>query len=276
MGAVFNENTSGGGFGGFPVFGGGYGGGFGGDGLGLIALLALLGGRGFGRDGSGGGGGGGDSNAAVIAALSALTNRDNDDGCCEQIALMSKLASIEGLIPSVGQDLQLAMQQVLAGLTAQNTSNTQHVSSQIGQLQLGQLVQSNAIQSAICGVDTNIDRSTTTVTNAICASEARITDLITQNLLDQARADNVVLANKLAEERSEGRRDRDRSALEITMIQNQNAVAVNNIESRNRFDRLEGLIFDTVQNIRATNQAINIGAGTQTANPLNTNTNVKT
>jgi len=43
-----------------------------------------------------------------------------------------------------------------------------------------------------------------------------------------------------------------------------------------QFNNLSSLLLDAVQNIRATNQAINIGAGTQTANPLNTNTNVRT
>jgi hypothetical protein len=277
MANVFNDSAVGGGYGGGVPFGipafGGFGGG--GDGLGIIALLALLGGRGFGRDGGDNcDRSGGDSNAAVIAALSALNNR-NDDDCCEITALMSKLASIEGAIPAVGSSLQLALANLAAGLTAQNNTNTQTVTTQLGQLQLGQLVQSNAIQNAIAGVDTNVDRSTTLITNAIGASEARLANLINDNTIQDLRDKVVIQANQLAEERSERNRDRDRHGVEVTTIvnQQQNAIQFQKIENDN--ERFRNLLLDLVQVNRATNQAINIGAGTQTANPLNSQTNVK-
>jgi len=41
------------------------------------------------------------------------------------------------------------------------------------------------------------------------------------------------------------------------------------------FDRLYCLLNEATQNIRATNQAINIGGGSLTANPTNTNTNTR-
>ena len=42
-----------------------------------------------------------------------------------------------------------------------------------------------------------------------------------------------------------------------------------------QFDRLTGYIASLAQNIQSTNQAINVGSGTQTANPLNTNTQIR-
>lgn len=44
-------------------------------------------------------------------------------------------------------------------------------------------------------------------------------------------------------------------------------------QQQNQFDRLYHVMSDLSQGIRATNQAINIGAGTQTATPTNTSTN---
>jgi len=44
-------------------------------------------------------------------------------------------------------------------------------------------------------------------------------------------------------------------------------------QTQGHFDRLYHMLNDAAQNIRATNQAINIGAGTQTASPVNTSTN---
>lgn len=285
MASVFSDTAnvggfSGGGFGGGIPFGvpvGGYAGGLGGDGLGLIALLALLGGRGFGRDGdSCHRGGDGDGNAATIAALSALVqNRNNDDDCCESLAVLSKLASIEGAIPAVGSQIQLALANLAAGLTAQNNTNTQTVTNQLGQIQLGQLVQSNAIQKAIADVDTNVDRTAATVINTVRDDGNATRALITANVIQDLRDDKVILANELAECRNERNRDRDRNGIEINMLQNQQQAQLQFQDQRNEFDKLRGLLLETVQLNRATNQAINIGAGTQTASPVNTQSNVR-
>ena len=89
----------------------------------------------------------------------------------------------------------------------------------------------------------------------------------TQRLLGE-RQDQI---NELL---AEGRRRDDRHGIEINMnnTQNQNqlqfqaqAQALNNISTG---------VMAALQNIQATNQAINIG-GLQTANPTNTNTNVR-
>lgn len=263
MANVFNDSAVGGGASGFgfPMgfAGGGWGGG--GDGIGLIALLALLGGGNF-----GGRRGGGDDccedNTALLGAIAALIN--NSDGNADTAAILSKLASLEGSIPAVGSQLQLA----LAGLSA-------NLTSQLNSIQVGQLIQSNAIQKEICDVDTNVDRSTTLVTNAIGASEARLALLINGNTIQDLRDDKVILSNKLAEERSERNRDHDRHGIEITTIvnQQQNNQMFQKLENDNA--RFHGMILELLQVNRATNQAINIGAGTQTANPLNSQTNVK-
>jgi hypothetical protein len=289
MGAVFNENTSGG-FGGFPAFGG-FGGGYGGgDGLGLIALLALLGGRGFGRDGDNCGKDGGDSNAAVIAALSALNNRNNDNDCCEITALMSKLASIEGAIPAVGSSLQLALANLAAGLTAQNNTNTQTVTSQLGQIQLGQLVQANALQKAIGDVDTNVDRVGAAVINTVRDDGNTTRALITTNVIQGLRDDKIILANENAELRHDQRHNEHRRELDgirINIENNNLAIAQQAQFQRQRqedqdnqrirfdFERLNSRldIIDS-QFARATNNSVNVGnsgaIGTsQTANPTN-------
>lgn len=296
MATVFNESASGGGMGTFGVpayggFGGGYGGG---DGLGIIALLALLGGRGFGRDndcGHGHGRDGGDSNAAVIAALSALTNRGGDDNCCESIAVLSKLASIEGAIPAVGSQLQIALANLAAGLTAQNNSNTQTVTNQLGQIQIGQLVQSNALQKAICDVDTNVDRVGAAVINTVRDDGNATRALITSNVIDGLRDDKVILANEIAELRHDHRHAEHRRELDgirINIENNNLAVAAQaQFQQQRQADlNFQKTQFDndclrrslselTLQVARATNSNVivgntgAVGTGTQTANPTN-------
>jgi hypothetical protein len=228
--------------------------------LSTVLLLSALGGNGLGGNHK-------DcvDQASINGLLAALNNN----------SVLGKLGSIEAAIPYNEAQVQLALAGQMASITQQNTDNTQHLGTQLGQIQLGQLVQSNAIQNAIAGVDTNVDRSTTTVTNAINASENRLANLFTENVIQGLRDDKVILSNQLAEERAERNRDRDRSVLEITMIQNSQQVSLQNQENKFEFERMRNLIYDTVQSIRATNQAINIGAGTLTSTPTNTNTNVK-
>lgn len=289
----FSGGGFGGGFGGIP-FGvpvGGFGGGFGGgDGLGLIALLALLGGRGFGRDGDCDKNGG-DSNAAVIAALSAITNRNNDDDCCESLAVLSKLASIEGAIPAVGSQIQLALANLAAGLTAQNNTNTQTVTNQLGQIQLGQLVQSNAIQKAVADVDTNVDRVGASIINTVRDDGNATRALITANVIQDLRDDKIILANENAELRHDQRHHehrRELDGLRINIENNNLAIAQqaqfqrqrqeddDNRNIRFEFERLRNHlnIIDS-QFAKATNSNVIVGntgastTGAQTASPTN-------
>jgi hypothetical protein len=300
-GLPFGGGGFGGGFGvpfGVPVgVGGGYSGG--GDGIGLIALLALLGGRGFGGGHDHGHGcrddrSGGDSNAAVIAALSALNNRNDrdDDNCCESLAVLSKLASLEGAIPAVGSQIQLALANLAAGLTAQNNSNTQTVTTQLGQIQIGQLVQANALQKAIGDVDTNVDRVGAAVINTIRDDGNATRALITENVINGLRDDKVILANEVVELRHEHRHSehrRELDAIRINIENNNLAVAaqaqfqqqrqtdLDNQRTRYDFERLHNeLNIIGSQFARATNNSVNVGnsgaIGTsQTANPTNVN-----
>jgi len=305
MALVNNESASiggfGGGFGGMP-FGvpvGGIGGGFGGGGLDALVLLALLGGRGFGRDGGGdhchdgGGRGGSDQTAALATVIAALNDRNDSSNCeCVLTAILSKLGSVEGQIPAVGAELQLALQGAVASLTAQGNANAAALTIQLNQLQLGQLVQSNAIQTAIAGVDTNVDRQGSETRAAIAASEARIANLITENVIQGLRDDKIILANEVTELRhdhrhAESRRELDGIRINIentntaiaaqAQAQQQTQAQLQFQKSQFDFERLHNRldIIDS-QFARATNNSVNVGnsgaIGTsQTANPTNVN-----
>lgn len=308
MATVFQDQV-GGGFGGagsafasggygvpFGIPMGGFGGGFGGgDGLGLIALLALLGGRGFGRDHDHcKDGGNGDGNAATIAALSALISNRNEGGldCAGITALMAKMASIEGAIPAASCDLQLALQSAVAGLTGQNTANTNSLANLINQVQLGQLVQSNAIQSAIAGVDTNVDRTGAQIVTAVNADGNQTRALITANRISELESKNIILANEVSELRSDARHNDNRREVEglrVTIENNNQAIAAQaQLQAQNqqqlqfqqsRFDneRLLSRFNElNLQIARATNSNVIVGntgaVGTsQTASPTNVN-----
>jgi hypothetical protein len=46
-------------------------------------------------------------------------------------------------------------------------------------------------------------------------------------------------------------------------------------QQQTQYNQLANLIWGLGQQIRSTNEAINVGSGTLTANPMNTNTNIR-
>lgn len=62
--------------------------------------------------------------------------------------------------------------------------------------------------------------------------------------------------------------------VEVTTTNNINQMQQQQ-QQQSQFNQLAGLIYGLGQQIRSTNEAINVGSGTQTANPTNTNTNIR-
>ena len=46
-------------------------------------------------------------------------------------------------------------------------------------------------------------------------------------------------------------------------------------QQQQQWGQLYNMLWGIAQNIQSTNSAINVGSGTQTANPANTNTNIR-
>lgn len=62
--------------------------------------------------------------------------------------------------------------------------------------------------------------------------------------------------------------------IEVTTTNNINQMQQQQ-QQQQQFGQLASLIYGLGQQIRSTNEAINVGSGTQTANPVNTNTNIR-
>jgi hypothetical protein len=233
-----------------------------------LLLLSALGGNGLGNR----------KDCVDNAALNGLRDGLNNN------AILSTLGDIKSSIPMSVCEVNLAM----AGQTDQITRTVTNGQTALMQgqaaLQLAEATSTAAIQANICNtsqnllagqaaINTNIDRTGMSIINAIRDDGNATRALITAQAIQDLRDKHLIATNELAELRSERNRDRDRHGLEITMVQSNNQVALQNQETKFEFERMRNLMFDTVQSVRATNSAINIGAGTLTSNPTNTNTN---
>jgi len=234
----------------------GFGGGNSGGGIlsGLI-LGALLGNN---RGGLLGGGNGNGADVVTQADLNAQA-----------------LGDIKASIPFNEAQVQLALAGSSAGINAQANANTNVIQMQLTQAALNAANIAALISRDIASVDTNVDRSAAATQSAIHADGEATRALITANTIAELNQRLTVAQLEASELRANNARDRDRHGVEITMTNNQNQNQLQFQEQRQSQSQLLGLIASMSQNINATNQAINIGSGRQTANPDNNNTNVR-
>jgi hypothetical protein len=238
----------------YPMVGGGYGCndgfGFGGGAGGGLLLGALLG-RGLFNHGDGYGHHGGDHNCerAVFDA-----------------SILSKLGTIEGQVPLVGAQTQTAIA-TSTGLINTNAlqvalSNQQQISATAfaNQAQLSGVkdaVQTGTFATAI-GIRDDGDKTRALITaNENAALNRQLGVLETTLLLERHRNNGLV----------------DHNSLVIQNTNTANALQQQQQQQGFQVSRLLDMIHCCDQNIRATNQAINIGSGAQVATPNNTSTN---
>lgn len=266
----------------FLATGGGNEGGFGlGGAFGGLALGALLGrGNLFGNGGDYGYGYGG---RGVVDNVSGLNNIQS---AIDTSAILTNLADIKAAVPLAEAQVQLA----LAGSTGEIRS---HLGAVENQLVSGQAVINKNISDAIAAslasqnnINLNVLQNGTAnlmatkdsqyaVTVAIKEDGEKTRALITANQISELQRLAAERQDEIIELRNSAARDRDRNAIEINMINNQNQNQLQFQQQAQVLTSLHGGLVDALQSIRATNQAINIGAGTQVANPTNTNTNVR-
>lgn len=231
-----------------------------GGGLGLVALLALLG-----RNNGGVFGGNGDGGSAV----NQLTLGQ----------IQSTLGDIKAAVPLAEAQVQLALAGAQHDINANVNDHAQTLNSGISQTQLqvnqlaaqlGDKVDSGFAANAIATLQAQYN-----VTQAVNSDGDKTRALIQS--IDKQNDSRLITsqANEIVELRQEQRRQGDRHGIEIQMTNNQNQNQLQFQAQQQVLGTLANGLVDAIQSIRATNQAINIGAGTQTANPTNTNTNVR-
>ncbi|AYN30018.1 hypothetical protein D8682_25380 [Buttiauxella sp. 3AFRM03] len=227
--------------------------GFGGGGMGGGLLIGALLGRGLFNHGGEGNWGG----------------HRGGEGCERPVfdaAILSKLGTIEGQVPLVGSQTQTA----IAMSTGQITTNALQVA-------LGQAGQNTAIalanQNQVAGVKDSVQAGTFATAIGIRDDGDKTRALIQLNETAALNRQLGVLETTLLLERHGRGFDRDHHSLVIQNTNTANAMQQQQQAQGFQVNRLFDMMHCCDQNIRATNQAINIGAGTQTATPTNTSTN---
>jgi hypothetical protein len=239
---------------------GGLGFGSGGGLIGGLILGSLL------RNGQGGGlFGGGEGGGAASAVTGQAT---------ANMQLMQSIGQVDKAV-AVGQAAMEASQaNQTIGLTNQFNSTTASLATRVDGVK--EAVNANAVtlMQQLNQVNTNMLQGFNNTERAITAdgttTRALIIQQYEQNLTRQLTDANA----EIIELRGDRRLQDATNGINVTNTNNINQMQQQS-QQQQQYGQLANMIWGLGQSIRSTNEAINVGSGTLTANPANTNTNIR-
>ena len=220
-------------------------------------------------------GGGGDAAAGAVATQAGVQSVVN------QSAIQQELADIKAAVPLAEAQLQATLGTTQNALQ-QSIYNAQTVTQagfaaqvqNLNQIENNILRDTTTINQNIAAVDRNLAVQTGVITQAISNDGEKTRALITSQYeatlnrqLSDANAQIIALQNK--QEIASATR-----GVEVNTTNNINQMQQQQ-QQQQQWNQLYGVLGALAQNIRSTNEAINVGTGTLTANPVNTNTNIR-
>lgn len=211
---------------------------------------------------------GGDGNAAAAAALRSPPEQTQ--------ANMDLMGAISGV------DKAVAVSQ--AAIENSNSMQTNMLSGQLSQVAQATVSQITGVKEAVNAGTMVLAQQLNGVEKSIMENRYELSRDI-QNDGDKTRAlltsQYEASLNRMITDANarvvalETRRDHDDRArgVEVTTTNNINQLQQQQ-QQQQQFSQLANLIWGLGQSIRSANGAINVGSGTQTASPTNTNTNI--
>lgn len=243
--------------------------------------IDMIGGRGFGGFANGGDGLGGGLLLGLLLGRGGNLfgnegyNRNNysHGECITQSDLNGQtLGDIKAAVPLAEAQVQLALAGMQASLAAQATADTQYLSQQNNTLALQQCNSFAGVQRDIANVDTNVDRQSTAIQQAIYKDGEATRELITRNRIADLEQQLTVSQLRESEQRAVTREQNNSHNMTVTVNQ---AQAQQQQQMQLLQWQLNQLCGGISQMARATNSTVQVGntgaatAGAQTANPTN-------
>ncbi len=251
---------------GMMMSGGDGGLGFGGGGglIGGLILGSLL--RQGGNGGLFGGNNGGDGAAAVL--------RSPPEQVAANMSLMQSIGAVDKAVAVSTAAMEASQAQQSASLVNQFNSTTASLATRIDGTKEAVNANAMVLSQQLNGVQSSVDKNAWAVTTAISADGDKTRALIVQQYEATLNRQLSEANNALAELRSDARLAERTRGIEVTTTNNINQMQQQQ-QQQTQYGQLANLIWGLGQQIRSTNEAINVGSGTQTANPANTNTNIR-
>jgi len=242
---------------------GGLGFGSGGGLIGGLILGSLL------RQGNGGLFGGGTDGGAAAAAL-----RSPPEQAAANMALMQSIGQVDKSVAVASAAMEASQAQQSLGLTNQFNATTGSLATRLDGVKDAVNGNSVALMQQLNQVNTQVMQTANDTQTAVYNDGDKTRALIVAQYeaalnrqLSDANAAVIALQTRFENaERSRG--------IEVTTTNNINQMQ-QQTQQQQQYGQLYNALWALAQNIQNTNSAINVGSGTQTANPLNTNTNIR-
>jgi hypothetical protein len=244
--------------------GGGFDGGFGGGGLiGGLILGSLLRNNGnlFGNNGGPEGFGG------AVLRNPPEQNQANMD-------LMQSIGAVDKAVAVGTAAMEASQAAQSASIVGQFNAVTGSLATRIDGTKEAVNAGTMILAQQLNGVQSSVDKNAWAITTAISNDGDKTRALITQQYEASLNRQLSEANNALAELRSDARLAERSRGIEVTTTNNINQMQQQQ-QQQAQYGQLANLIWGLGQQIRSTNEAINVGSGTLTANPANTNTNIR-
>jgi hypothetical protein len=254
-GMIMGMGGSGGGDG---LFGGGGGGGL----IGGLILGSLL------RQGNGGLFG----NNADGAAGAAL--RTPPEQATANMALMQSIGAVDKAVAVGTAAMEASQATQTIGITSQLNNITASLANRVDGVKDTVNAMAMVLAQQVAALSQTTMENRYELSKDISSDGEKTRALITQqyeiNLQRQLADANAAII----ELRGDNRLQAATAGVNVTTTNNINQMQQQQ-QQQQQFGQLANLIYGLGQSIRSTNEAINVGSGTLTANPTNTNTNIR-
>ena len=238
----------------------------GGDGLGFGSGGGLIGGLILGsllRQGRGGLFGG-EGDVAVAPGAQAQAN----------MSLMQSIGQVDKAVAVSTAAMEASQAQQSIGLNASINGVAQGLSMRVDNVKDAINGNSVALMQQLNGIQSSVDKNAWNLNQQITSDGEKTRALITQQYeatlnrqLSDANAAVIALQARFdGAERARG--------VEVNTTNNINQMQQQQ-QQQAQYGQLYSAIWGLAQSIRSNNEAINVGSGTLTANPTNTNTNIR-
>jgi hypothetical protein len=209
------------------------------------------------------------TDSALADQISTLTGQANVTKAVTDSFASAQISNLQGQAALAGDISRIATETAL-GLGVLNTN----VSNQAGILGVNVVNATaktdNLVSVATNLINTNLLQGNYAIQSAITADGAKTRDLITSIQTADLNRQIVVAENKLAEAQGDSRAYRHSNEAAVTVTQNVNQAQAQ-AQQQQQLANLTGLVGQLVIHQNAVAQAINVGSGSQSANPVSTN-----
>jgi hypothetical protein len=226
----------------------------------------------------GGGGGGGLIGGLILgneaAGAGAAMLRSPPEQAAANMALMQSIGAVDKSVAVNAATFEASQATQSLGLTNQFNNITASLAARTDGVKDAVNANAMVLAQQLNTINTNMLQGFNATEKAITADGTATRALITSQYELNLQRELATAQNEIIELRNENRLTNATNGINVTNTNNINQMQQQS-QQQQQYGQLANMIYGLGQQIRSTNEAINVGSGTLTANPTNTNTNIR-